>query len=123
MSSSSKRTLKREKHEPAAKARALLKSEDSWASWFFRHHSDHRTESPNVWIYGKFVYESAWRWNPIKNATHGESSVAIALAAQLTGKGLSVYSDSASDTCAKFSNQNGIIRHVKVVNWKCIGPL
>lgn len=76
----------------------------------------HGTKSPNVWINGVFTGQTVGVWIPIKNANYGEGSVAIALAAQLAGKGVSVYLDGANDTCANYASWSGVIRHVRIVN-------
>ncbi len=94
----------------------------SWAeSWCTLESGDykvvsHGVKGPKVWILGNFVGQTSTVWIPIKDATHGESSVSIALAAQLAGKNLAVYLDGANDTCANYSNWNGVIRHVRLEN-------
>ena len=76
----------------------------------------HGSVSSKVWLRGKFVGQVADLWVPIKDANYGESSVAIALSAQLAEKGVAVYLDEANDTCANYVSWTGVIRHVKVVN-------
>jgi hypothetical protein len=76
----------------------------------------HGTKSPYVWIYGNFVGQTNDNWIPIKNSSYGESTVAITLAAQLAGKGVSVYLDGENDTCANYENWIGVIRHVRIDN-------
>ena len=72
------------------------------------------TKSQSVWLYGKFIGQSSNVWVPIKNASYGDSSVAIALAAQMAGKQVSVFVDGTNDTCANYVSWSGVIRHVKV---------
>lgn len=100
-------------------AAQVLFQASSWATWCTLESGNYKiisngTKSPSVWIHGKFVGETSPVWIPIKNATYGESSVAIALAAQLAGKNLAVYLDDANDTCANYSSWNGVIRHVRI---------
>ncbi len=75
----------------------------------------HGTKSASTYLFGPFEGTSTSVWIPIANATYGDSSVAIALAAQLADKRLSVYLDSANDTCANYPSWSGVIRHVKII--------
>lgn len=74
----------------------------------------HGTKSDNVWLNGSFVGNTAGVWVPIANATYGKSSVSLAIAAQIAGKGVSVYLDGQNDTCANYVTWAGVIRHVKI---------
>lgn len=76
----------------------------------------HGTKSPKVWLIGTFVGQTTGKWVLIKTSTYGESSVAVALAAQLAGKGVSVYVDGVNDTCANYVSSTGPIRHVRIDN-------
>jgi hypothetical protein len=56
-------------------------------------------------------------WTTIADNTVGKGNVALILAAQMAGKGVSVYIDSPSYICASFPNWApiGAIRHIRVL--------
>lgn len=78
----------------------------------------HGTKSDNVYILGQFVGAPNAIWIQIANSTVGKANVAVALGAQLAGKKLSLYVDSASYTCATFPSWApiGEIRHIQVMD-------
>jgi hypothetical protein len=76
----------------------------------------HGNNSDSVWLYGALVGQSSPIWIPISNGTAGKANVAVALAAQVSGRGLSVYLDLPEHTCANFPNWNGAIRHVQITD-------
>jgi hypothetical protein len=78
----------------------------------------HGTRADNVFILGQFQGAPNGIWIQISSATIGKANVAVALGAQLAGKGLSLYVDSASYTCATFPSWAPLaeIRHVMVKN-------
>jgi hypothetical protein len=53
----------------------------------------------------------------VANATIGKGNVALILAAQMAGKGVSVYLDSPSATCANFPSWApvGSLRHIRIL--------
>ena len=78
----------------------------------------HGNSSNKVWIYGVFVGQTNSRWIQINNpeASTGASNVALAMAASVSGKRISVYLDSVQDTCATFPNWSAAIRHLRVLD-------
>ena len=69
-------------------------------------------------VYGVFEGQTTSRWIQLNNpeASTGASSVALAIAARLAGKRVSVYLDLAQDTCASFPNWSAAIRHVRMLD-------
>src|SRR5688572_28466527 len=64
----------------------------------------HGNSSDKVWIYGVFEGQTNSRWIQINNppTSNGSANVALAMAARVAGKRVSVYLDSVQDTCATF---------------------
>jgi hypothetical protein len=76
----------------------------------------HGTKTDNVYLLGKFVGTTAQKYIIIANSTAGKNNLSLALAAQMSGKGLSVYIDSAEFTCESYANwSTSPLRHVKIV--------
>lgn len=77
----------------------------------------HGTTSNNFYLVGQLPGASSAVWIPIADNTIGKGNVALILAAQTAGKGVSVYVDSPSYTCATFPTwaPMGAIRHIKVL--------
>lgn len=73
----------------------------------------HGTKSNKVWVVGRFEGSNEHKWIPIADSNYGASSVALVLAAQLAGKGISVYLDADSETCTTYTSWSGVIRHVR----------
>jgi hypothetical protein len=56
-------------------------------------------------------------WITITTNDFGKANVALALAAQLSGKGVSIYLDDASMTCATYPSWSASpIRHMRIIN-------
>ena len=77
----------------------------------------HGTTSDTFYLVGQLPGASATIWMTIANATVGKGNVALILAALTAGKGVSIYLDSPSATCANFPNWApvGSIRHVRIL--------
>jgi hypothetical protein len=80
--------------------------------------STHGTVADNVWIRGQFVGAPNGLWLQIASSTVGKNNVAVALSAQLAGKGLLIFLDSPNYTCENFPDWApiGQIRHVQIKN-------
>jgi hypothetical protein len=75
------------------------------------------TVSDQVYVVGQLSAASSAIWIPIADSTVGKADVALVLAAQMTGKGISLYLNAPSATCANFASWStiGSIRHVKII--------
>ena len=73
------------------------------------------TKSDNVYLAGNFTGKTTKKWIYIANTTAGKNNLSLALAAQMTGKGLSVFIDSVEYDCDSFPSwSTSSIRHVKI---------
>ena len=73
------------------------------------------TKSDNVYLLGNFTGKTATKWVYIASTTAGKNNLSLALAAQMAGKGLSVYIDSAEYDCDSYPSwSTSPIRHVKI---------
>jgi len=76
----------------------------------------HGTKSENVYLLGNFEGSTTSKWIYIATPTTGKTNVSLALAAQMAGKGLSVYIDSAAYTCDTYPSwSTSPIRHLKII--------
>jgi hypothetical protein len=77
----------------------------------------HGTVSDKFYLIGQLPGAPSAVWMTIADNTVGKGNVALILAAQMAGKGVSVYIDSPSYTCASFPNWApiGAIRHIRVL--------
>jgi hypothetical protein len=77
----------------------------------------HGTKSDQVYLVGQLSGASTSIWMTIADSTVGKGNVALILAAEMAGKGVSVYLDSPSATCANFTSWAPIggIRHVRIL--------
>jgi hypothetical protein len=75
----------------------------------------HGSMGNTVWIVGAFAGTTTWRWIALNNPSTGvgQASVAVAIAAQMAGRGIHVYLDGPTDTCSNFANWSGVVRHVR----------
>jgi hypothetical protein len=75
------------------------------------------TVTDQVYVVGQLVGASSAIWIPIADSTVGKADVALVLAAQMAGKGISLYLNAPSATCANFASWStiGSIRHVKII--------
>ena len=75
------------------------------------------TKADNVWILGKLKNQSNSIWIAISDGNIGKVNVSMALAAEMSGKNLSIYLDSATDTCQTFQSwaPMGKIRHIRII--------
>jgi hypothetical protein len=72
-------------------------------------------KSDYVYLIGKFEGTTASKWVTIANATAGKHNISLALAAQMAGKGLAIYIDSAEYNCDTYPSwSNSPLRHVKI---------
>lgn len=69
-----------------------------------------------VWLYAQLPNQSSPIWILIANSTMGKNNVALALAAQMSGRGVAIYLHSPTATCANFPNWSSDIRHLKILN-------
>ena len=78
----------------------------------------HGTKAENVFLLAQFQGAPSGIWIQIADATVGKSNVAMALAAQLAGKRLSLYLDTNAYTCATFPSWAGVgqIRHLRIID-------
>lgn len=77
----------------------------------------HGTKSNNVYILGELEGRTGAMWIMIADDTIGQNNISIALAAQMAGKTLSIYLDSADDNCDNFQSWAplGKLRHVRIL--------
>ena len=75
----------------------------------------HGTKSESAYVIGAFSGETVAKWVGIANSSYGKNNIALALAAQISEKSLSVYIDD-SETCSTFTSWSDKIRHVKINN-------
>lgn len=77
----------------------------------------HGTVSDLVYLVGQLPGAPSAIWISIADSTIGKSNVALILAAQVAGKGLSIYLDAPSATCATYPSWAPIggIRHVRMI--------
>lgn len=77
----------------------------------------HGTISDSFYLVGQLQGGSATLWTTIADSTVGKGNVALILAAQMAGQGVSVYLNAPSATCANFQNWApiGSIRHVRIL--------
>ena len=75
------------------------------------------TVSDQVYVVGQLAGASSTIWIPIADSTVGKADVALVLAAQMAGKGISLYLNAPSATCANFASWStiGSIRHVRIL--------
>lgn len=75
------------------------------------------TVSDQVYLVGQLAGAPATIWMVIADSTVGKADVALLLAAQMAGKGVSIYLNAPSATCANFASWSpiGSIRHVRIV--------
>lgn len=98
----------------------LLASSAAHADWCQLHPGwtvvTHGTRAENVFILGHLQGAPNPIWIQISSPTLGKANVAVALGAQLAGKDLSIYVDSATYTCANFPSwaPMGEIIHFRV---------
>lgn len=85
----------------------------------FEHYTvvTHGNISDNVYLNGKLAKQNNGIWVVISNGTIGSANVSLAMAAQVAGKGLSIYLDEENATCATFPNWApfGKVRHFKML--------
>lgn len=76
----------------------------------------HGNMSNSVWLYGKLEAQNSGIWVKISDGKIGSANVSLAMAAQVAGKGLSIFLDEANVTCATFPNWApfGKIRHLSM---------
>jgi hypothetical protein len=77
----------------------------------------HGTMSNQVYLVGQLPGAPAIIWITIADDTVGKSNVALILAAQLAGKGISLYLDAPTATCANYPSWAPIggIRHIRIL--------
>jgi hypothetical protein len=77
----------------------------------------HGNNSNTAYITGTFVGQTTARWIQINLPATGigQSNVAMALAAKLAGKNVSLYLNGVNDTCANFANWSSDIRHMRIL--------
>jgi hypothetical protein len=77
----------------------------------------HGTVSDSFYLVGQLPGASTTVWMTIATGTVGKGNVALILSALTTGKGVSIYLDSPSATCANFPNwaPAGSIRHLRIL--------
>jgi len=77
----------------------------------------HGTRAENVMILGRLQGAPSDIWIQLSSPTLGKANVAVALGAQLSGRDLSIYVDSAVYTCASFPSwaPMGEIIHFRVL--------
>jgi hypothetical protein len=75
------------------------------------------TVTDQVYLVGQLPGAPSTIWIPIADATVGKADVALILAAEMAGKGISVYLNAPSATCANFASWSSIgsIRHVRIL--------
>jgi hypothetical protein len=76
----------------------------------------HGNNSENVWLYGTLEGQSSAIWMQIATGSTGKSNVAVALAAEVSGRNLLVYVDLPEHTCANFPNWSSAIRHLQIAD-------
>jgi hypothetical protein len=74
----------------------------------------HGNNSENVWLYGTLPGQATPIWMLIASGTSGKANVAVALAAQATGRQLLVYVNLPEHTCASFPNWSSEVRHLQM---------
>lgn len=77
----------------------------------------HGTKTDSVFLVGQLPGTSTTIWIEIASSAVGKGNVALLLAAEISGKGVSVYLDSPSATCATYPSWAliGGIRHVRIL--------
>jgi len=78
----------------------------------------HGGMADNVFILGRLQGGTSDIWIQIASASVGKSNVAVAIAAQIAGRNLSLYLDSPSATCSNFASWQPVnaIRHVRLTD-------
>jgi len=73
--------------------------------------------SDQVYLVGQLPGGASSIWIPIADSTVGKADVALILAAVMAGKGVSIYLNAPSATCANFASWSviGSIRHVRIL--------
>ncbi|MET1257528.1 hypothetical protein [Aliikangiella maris] len=72
-------------------------------------------KTDNVYLVGKFEGATVGKWVTIANSTAGKHNISLALAAQMAGKGLAIYIDSAEYNCDTYPSwSNSPLRHVRI---------
>ncbi|NVJ60831.1 MAG: hypothetical protein HWE27_10585 [Gammaproteobacteria bacterium] len=75
----------------------------------------HGNKSDQVYIMGKVQGTAGNKWYTIANASAGKHNISLVLAAQIAGKGISIYIDSADYDCNTYPSwSTSPIRHVKI---------
>lgn len=76
------------------------------------------TQTDNVWINAPFKGLTVTHWINLKNegTGAGQNNVALALAAQMAGKGVKVYLNGATDTCDTIPKWYSDIRHLEIIH-------
>lgn len=79
--------------------------------------ASHGTISDKFYLIGQLPGSPVTVWTTIADSTVGKGNVTLILAAIMSGKGVSVFIDSPSYTCATFPNWApiGAIRHVRIL--------
>lgn len=77
----------------------------------------HGNKSDEVYLLAQLPGAASIIWIRIANATVGKSNVALILAAQMAGKGLFIYLDGPSATCATYPSWEpmGGPRHIRIL--------
>lgn len=77
----------------------------------------HGAKSDKVWLLGKLENRPSSIWIQINEPVSdvGESSISIALAAQLAGRSLQIYIDDET-TCDTFPNWGRAVRHLRITD-------
>lgn len=77
----------------------------------------HGGKADNVFILGRIQGAPSDIWIQIASPTVGKANVAVALAAQMGGRNISIYLDSATATCETFPSWSPLdaIRHVRLL--------
>lgn len=77
----------------------------------------HGTVSNQVYLVGQLPGAPSTIYIAIADDTVGKSNVAVILAAEMAGKGVSIYLDAPSATCAAYPSWAPIggIRHVRII--------
>ena len=90
---------------------------EGWCEFDYYTVTTHGTKSNQVHLNGKLKGQTTGIWVLISDGTVGKANVSLALAAQMAGKKLSIYLDSAAHTCENYPSWAGVgtLRHLRIL--------
>lgn len=90
---------------------------EGWCEFEYYTVITHGTKTNQVHLNGKLKDQSGGIWVLISDGEKGNANVSLALAAQMAGKKLSIFVDSANYTCANFPSWApiGEVRHLRML--------